>query len=154
MATPRLFLPNENRILDLFGATLHFKATASDTNGGYSVIDGAFDPGGFAPLPHSHDAEDESFYVLDGEFSFRIGESESVGRPGDLLVAARGVPHGFAASGDRRSRLLIIHSPSIEGFFIEMAKLSAAGPPEPATIGPVMQAWGMQLVSHTQAGMP
>jgi quercetin dioxygenase-like cupin family protein len=84
MATPRLFLPNENGILDLFGATLHFKATPSDTNGAYSVIDGAFDPGGFTPLPHAHDAEDESFYILDGEFSFRIGESESVGRPGDL----------------------------------------------------------------------
>ncbi|CAN5692871.1 hypothetical protein BH18CHL1_BH18CHL1_01160 [soil metagenome] len=55
--------------------------------------------------------------------------------------------HSFINVGDATARLLFVHSPGLEGFFIELSKLSQAGPPDAETIAAVMRKWGMEVAT-------
>jgi quercetin dioxygenase-like cupin family protein len=90
---------------------------------------------------HLHHAEDEAFYVLEGELTvIRDGEKIIAG-PGSYVFLPRGVPHGFRNNSDKSSKVLIHVIPGGEvgfvGMMLEMAipiqdrhKLPAATPPD------------------------
>ncbi len=147
MTGPVVLQPGDGRALVIFRATLTLKAISSETGGAYSLIEGAFEPGGFAPLPHIHRDQDESFYVLEGLFDFRVGGDIVRGAEGTFLLVPRGTMHSFINVGDTTARLLFVHSPGLEGFFIELSKLSQAGPPDAETIAAVMRKWGMEVAT-------
>lgn len=67
--------------------------------------------------------------------------------PGSFLLVPHGMVHTFSNAGDRPARLLIIHSPSFEGYFVELSRLSAAGAPDLAALGELMRKWGMEVVT-------
>jgi len=93
--------PGEGRaVWVLGGQLLTYKVTAEQTGGAYSLFEGTVPPGGGAP-PHIHHREDESFYVVDGEFEFsRDGETIKAG-PGSLVYVPRGSLHAFENVGGR-----------------------------------------------------
>jgi uncharacterized cupin superfamily protein len=64
------------------------------------------------PPPHSHTAEDDSFYVLDGELTLLFGDDELVAGPGTFVLVPPGVTHTFANRGDLAVRMLNIHAPA------------------------------------------
>lgn len=109
------------------------------------MVEGAFEPGGFAPLPHSHRDQDECFYVLEGEFDFRVGGETVRGTPGVFVLVPRGIRHSFVNAGQSTARLLFVHSPALEAFFIELAKLSEAGPSDRTKVRNLMDRWGMDV---------
>ena len=85
-----------------------------------SVIETAPGPGVSPPL-HSHDF-DETFYVMDGELTFRVRDEYLIVRPGQLAFAPRGVPHTYANLSDRPAHQLIICTPAgFERYFARMA---------------------------------
>ncbi|MBK9018058.1 MAG: cupin domain-containing protein [Saprospiraceae bacterium] len=47
------------------------------------------------PPPHTHQHEDETYYLLEGEMLFRIGEAEFVGKAGDFVFLPRQLRHEF-----------------------------------------------------------
>ena len=47
------------------------------------------------PPLHRHDF-DETFYILEGEITFQLGEERLTRRAGELAFAPRGVPHTYA----------------------------------------------------------
>ncbi len=59
--------------------------------------------------PHSHDDHVDSFYVLDGEVDFELGDETVRAGPGFYVAAPIGVTHGFRPIGP--ARLLNIHAP-------------------------------------------
>lgn len=95
------------------------------TGGVISLIDGTWLPGGFAPIPHVHRDEDESFYTLARQFEFRIGSDSVVADTGTLVFVPRGTLHGFKATGDQPARLLAWHTPGIGQFFLDLTDLGA-----------------------------
>ena len=60
-----------------------------------------------APL-HAHHADDEAWYVLEGELGFRLGDEEVVAGAGSALMASRGTPHTFWNAGDVEARYLLV----------------------------------------------
>jgi quercetin dioxygenase-like cupin family protein len=132
------------RTLDLYDVTIRIKTDSR--NGAFSLIEGVWQPGGFGPLAHIHKDEDESFYVLDGQFDFRVGEKHIRAETGAFLFVPRGTLHSFAAAGESPARLMFIHAPPLEGFFLELAELAKKGPPDPEKIGSLMGRWGMEAV--------
>jgi uncharacterized protein (TIGR03086 family) len=97
---------------------------------------------GSGPPTHVHVEHDEIWYVLDGQFTFAIGEQQFQAGPGALVVGPRGVPHTFRADTPH-SRMLDIHSPGgFERFFIQAgAPATALTPPEPTdTNGAMLRA--------------
>ena len=113
----------------IVGDTLTFKATAETTGGTLTAIECEAAPGG-GPPPHVHENEDESFYVLEGEFEILLSdELVRVGR-GDYAFVPRGTVHRFANVGEDVGRILILFTPGgPERFF------RAAGSPA-STDGP------------------
>ena len=63
-----------------------------------SVLELAFDPG-FNVHPHVHANGWTSFFVLDGEVEFTVGERVVNAGPGMWLSVPPGVEHGFRNSG-------------------------------------------------------
>jgi quercetin dioxygenase-like cupin family protein len=52
-----------------------FLATAKDTGGAFSLIHCYFRKG-FTPPPHYHTLEEESFFILEGEIDFHVGDTK------------------------------------------------------------------------------
>ena len=82
------------------------------------------------PEPHRHSREDEGFYILEGQYEFRVGTQVIKAGPGDFLFAPRNVPHTYKNVGTAPSRHLTIISPGgLESFFAERAALQKETPP-------------------------
>jgi quercetin dioxygenase-like cupin family protein len=71
------------------------------------------EPGFVGPAPHSHDDHIDSFYVLDGEPEFVMGDKTLRLCAGSFVAAPIGVAHTFANPGSQPARLLNTHAPSV-----------------------------------------
>lgn len=86
---------------------------------------------GSGPPRHVHVDQDELWYVLEGRFTFSLGDREFAVGAGEIVVGPRGVPHTFRAETER-SRLLDVHLPGgFERFFVR------AGRPATALVPPL-----------------
>ncbi len=84
-------------------------------------------PGDMPPL-HVHHAEDEGFYVLEGEVTiFQPGEQITL-RAGEFAMTPRGVPHVYRV-GDAPARALVTSAPGgFERFVAAVAALDDLSP--------------------------
>jgi quercetin dioxygenase-like cupin family protein len=126
--------PGEGRPVWFIKNLMVVKATVETTGGAYGLLESLIAPG-FSPPMHVHHCEDEAFYVLEGEFTFRCGERTFRGTPGSYIFLPRGVPHTFVVEGDRPGRLLTLISPGGgEMLFVEGGRPATAAtlaPPGP-----------------------
>jgi quercetin dioxygenase-like cupin family protein len=60
---------------------------------------------------HTHDAETDTFYVLEGELDFHVDGKTFRGGPGTFVAAPPGVVHTFGKSDAGPVRFLNIHAP-------------------------------------------
>jgi mannose-6-phosphate isomerase-like protein (cupin superfamily) len=74
------------------------------------------------PGLHAHAAEDDSFYILEGELTFTVDEAEIVAGVGTFVLVPPGVPHAFANRSDAVVRMVNVHAPA--GFDL---RLEASG---------------------------
>jgi quercetin dioxygenase-like cupin family protein len=72
---------------------------------------------GYGPDPHTHEIEVDSFYILEGELDFTLGDEVLRAGPGTFVSAPPGVVHGFKNPGPRRARFLNFHTPA--GGFVD-----------------------------------
>ncbi len=133
-------LSGEHRGLGI--SHIDFKLAPPDEQG-VLIIENVFHAKG-GPARHLHHAQDEWFMVLEGEFLFEVGEERMQLRPGDSLLAPRGVPHVWAFVGDGQGRILIAFLPAgrMESMFRQMFSANAMPPQDPA----LWAAHGLQLV--------
>jgi quercetin dioxygenase-like cupin family protein len=61
---------------------------------------------------HTHADQTDTFYVLEGEAEFLMGEETLRLGPGSYVAAPPGVVHGFRVAGDQELCLLNIHTPN------------------------------------------
>ncbi len=73
--------PGEGESVWVVGDLITLKLTSEDTGGAFSLFEGAIPPGG-GPPPHVQHREDESFYVMEGQFEFLVGEDTIPGGGG------------------------------------------------------------------------
>jgi quercetin dioxygenase-like cupin family protein len=101
------------------GDLYRFLVTGEETGGAYFVMEALVPPGG-GPPPHIHTREDETFYVLDGQVEFLLGEETIVAGPGDFVNVPRGTVHRFQNTGTETARLVLTFTPAgIEHWFEE-----------------------------------
>ena len=125
---------------------IRFRLTPAATGGSVSMFEFMVPPRARVPLPHSHDAYDETAYGLDGVITWTLDGRKIENRPGDVLFIPRGRVHGFENLGDVPARGLGVISPGILGpeFFQEVGDVvNAGGPPDPARIGEIMRRYGL-----------
>ncbi len=117
--TPTIRKPNKGRTIAVVGDVYRFMATSEDTNGKYAMWEAIVPPGG-GPPPHVHSREEESFYILDGEITFQIGEERVVATAGMFANMPVGTPHSFKNESSQPAKMIISIAPAgLEEMFFE-----------------------------------
>ena len=125
---PFIQMPGEGRVLDMGPFQMRVRAEASQTAGGFTLLE-AEEPPGFGPPLHVHDDAAEAFYVLEGEYVIFLGDDEQLCPAGSFIYVPPGVEHGFRV-GRVHSRKLNLYLPAaMVGYFEEIAAAQAVGSP-------------------------
>ena len=111
------------RSLWVLGEFVTYKVPSHQTGGAYALFEVATQPGTGPPL-HIHHREDESFYVLAGEYEFLIGRKILRVGAGSLLYVSKGTLHTHRGVGEGVGRMLVTQTPGglYERFFEEVGK--------------------------------
>ena len=111
-------------------------------------------PGSNVPPPHSHSANEELVYVLEGTLRYTVGSETRDLQAGTSMATPRGVVHAFSNPHAVVARALVINTPDIgPQYFREVASIiNAGGPPDRARLMATMQSFG--LVSAAPPGAP
>lgn len=105
---------------------------SKDTGGKFALLHG-FEVKGLEPPPHVHTREDESFYLLDGEINFIVGEQTYPAKKGHWMFLPRNIQHTFQVQTDHAEVLVHLSPGGFENYFIEMSEPARelAIPPKP-----------------------
>jgi quercetin dioxygenase-like cupin family protein len=110
------------------GGDIRIIVSGEQSSGALAAMEAVNAPGEGPPL-HVHNREDETVYVLEGEFRWKLGEELSVKGPGTFVFIPRGLQHTWQIVGDRPGRMLITFSPAgMEGFFARLSSLTEFDP--------------------------
>ncbi len=90
---------------------VEFLATSDDTPR-FNMALITISPRRDGPPPHTHAAEDDSFFVLEGELTFTADGEELVAGPGTFVLVPPGVEHTFSNRGDDVARFVNVHAPA------------------------------------------
>jgi quercetin dioxygenase-like cupin family protein len=114
--------------------TFSFLATGKDTGGAFSLIYCYFRKG-FTPPAHYHKLEDESFYLLEGEIDFYVGDKKVKTSAGEYIMLPRNIPHHFDLITETAKALMLITPAGFEIFFKEFGQPAKTLdlPPVPTT---------------------
>jgi mannose-6-phosphate isomerase-like protein (cupin superfamily) len=108
------------------------KAGGAHTAGALTVIEWSA-PVGFGPPRHVHHAEDEMFYVVEGEMVVECGGQRWTAGPGDFTFLPHGVPHVFVVSRGPVRGLQLTTPAGFEAFVEEVGRIpDGPGLPEPS----------------------
>jgi len=127
---------------------IRFLVESADSNGSASIFEVKVPAGSKMPVPHSHDAFEETVYGLEGVTSLTVdGQAHEV-RPGEAVCIPRGAVHGFDNRESKDAKFLAVSTPGVMSpdYFREVQEVlaaSAGGPPDPAKIGEVMRRHGL-----------
>src|SRR4051812_50079945 len=112
-------------------------ARAEDSAGELGVIEVGAGPDFPGPPLHHHDF-DETFYILDGELTFQLGDALRTAGPGEVVFAPRGAHHALANLSGAPARYLIICNPGGVERRVAPPPPGGGAPPQPGAPGPVL----------------
>lgn len=120
------------------------KVSGRDTGGALAVFEYVGqEPAG--PSYHLHLTQDEIFYVVAGEYLFKIDGEEFIARPGDTVFGPRQVPHTWRQLTPHGKLVYQVQpAGTLEQFFQAVSHLP--GPPTAAQMHALHLAHGMQVV--------
>jgi quercetin dioxygenase-like cupin family protein len=132
-----VILPDTGQVVpNPLGGRMVVKVRDEETGGAYSVHDNVIPAGTPGPRPHLHRDHDETFYVLEGTLTVRIGPRTVTAPAGSFVLIPRGIVHQPSNPGPEPVRVLLIFSPAgMDRFFVEAAERRLplqAAPTDPA----------------------
>ncbi|HEY7629666.1 MAG TPA: cupin domain-containing protein [Thermoleophilaceae bacterium] len=114
--------------LMFIGSRCRVLADAQSTDGRYGLVEMIEVPAGDMPPLHAHRNEDEGFLLLEGELSLFLPGREIALKPGEFVLAPRGIPHAYQV-GDAPARYLVVSLPcGFEEFVRDVAALDELTP--------------------------
>jgi quercetin dioxygenase-like cupin family protein len=128
--------------------SVHFLVEAADSKGSVSVFECFVPADSKMPVPHSHDAFEETIYGLEGVTTWTVDGRTLEISPGEAACIARGAVHGFDNRGNEDAKFLAISTPGVmtPDYFREIHDVLAStpgGPPDPAKVAEVMRRHGL-----------
>ena len=125
--------PGQGRSVDLGVVSMRVLADSeADTGGSFTLAEFSGDGAGPWTVPHLHRGFEESFFILDGAFTFTIGTQSLAATAGMYLLVPRDTRHGIVAA-DGGGRFLTLMVPGgLEKMFFELGTLSPNAIRDPA----------------------
>lgn len=123
----KLFARDEGKTLRVGRMTFHFKMTAEDTQGAYTVVEAHVPPDSGSGL-HRHWSFDEAALVIDGKFECHVDGEKRMLTAGESIYWPRGAIHKFQGVGPGNGRITFILSPGriFEEFFEQVSSSQVA----------------------------
>lgn len=131
--------------LSVFGVGVEILLGAPDTDGVFSTYRVTVPRGAGVPS-HVHQNEEETFYVLNGEFEFLCGEEIVALTAGGQIYLPRQMPHSILNVGTTTGQLLGVGTPAGHEEFFRDAALLGDGPPDFDAAAAVCRRHGMELL--------
>lgn len=131
--------------IDFGSLELRFLRDKHDTSGSLDMFEMTLSPEGRMPVPHYHEAWEETVYGVSGTVTYTVeGEAVDI-PPGAALFIPRGKVHGFDNRSSAPAICLCVLTPGVLGpeYFRELAALIVAGQPDPAQVHEVMLRHGL-----------
>jgi quercetin dioxygenase-like cupin family protein len=135
---------------------VRFLVDAEDSGGSVTVFECGVPAAANVPVPHSHDAFEETIYGLEGAAEWTVdGVVREVG-PGESLCIKRGSVHGFENRSDTDASFLAIATPGVFGpaYFSEIAEVVAAAAGGPPDLGAIREVMGRHGLSPARPVAP
>lgn len=110
---------------------LDLKISGSDTNGGFALFEQtSLTQGKGTPL-HVHPNQDEVFYVVEGEYYFKVGDDTFRLTTGDSIFLPRALPHAWTQLSEK-GKMTVLFQPAgkMEDFFTAVAALDHEPTPQ------------------------
>ena len=144
-------MPGEGKEVTLAGKPMTFLVTGDDTKH-TSMFDWTLPPG-FSTGLHVHRVQEETFYVLEGECEWQVGDQKVRAKPGTYLFIPPGVPHNIANASDKPARMIMtVSPPGHEHYFEELVTLVARShPPDAKAIAELRSRYDTVQVSALKA---
>lgn len=139
--------PQEQPVVKVGGLEIRYLVDGTLSGAGLGMFELLVPPGARVPPAHSHTANEEIAYVLEGVLRYSVdGDTCDLG-PGERMYTPRGAVHAFSNPHDRPARALIILTPDIGAqYFRDVAAVvGAPGGPDPAKMAAVMTRYGLVL---------
>lgn len=109
--SPIVRLPDEGRRYDMPAMSAVFHADGPETGDAYSVSEWRLKPRSDGPGPHSHEANDEIFRIVEGTMAVLVGDEWVDASAGSVIVVPAGVTHDFANRTDAPAALFNVFIP-------------------------------------------
>lgn len=123
---PIIVPAGEGKVLNVFGETITCKLYSEDTADAFSMYEVVTPPNGGPPL-HQHLKEDETCFVLEGDYEVHCGNRRFKVGANMVFLLPRDVPHTYRNLSKTSSRMLVISAPGgVEKFYEELSQ----APPE------------------------
>ena len=115
---------NEGRKLNIAGGEYRIIISGKETNGTYAIIEMTV-PIGAGPVPHSHPDFEETFFVLEGELTFKTENGSYTAQKGATVSIPKGwIIHNFKNNSNKTAKLLCTVVPAgLDDFFVEVNEL-------------------------------
>jgi len=111
---------------------------SEETGGHVAMIEIGASPERRKGPPLHHHEFDETFYMLEGELTFRLEDELFTRRAGQLAFAPRGVPHTYANLSGGHARALLVCTPAgFERYFDGIAARITGDEPPPEASKPI-----------------
>ena len=102
-------------------------------------------PAGTRSTHHLHHDSDEVVWVLEGEFTFKIGDEVFSGGPGTCAFLPRNVPHAWKSNGPETGRAVFLYTPGRTGRYIE-ERFERAQPLSDAERAHALERYGWEVI--------
>ena len=151
--TPAILTPEVQQAVWFLGALVRVRASGDATAGSLDVLEHQGERGYSSPL-HRHLAQEETFFVLDGELRVEVGGEAHAAGPGAVAFLPRQLPHAFVVTSPQ-ARFLTLHTPGGFDRFTLAAGTPAAGtttmppeevPPDPAVLAAMASSYGIEIM--------
>jgi quercetin dioxygenase-like cupin family protein len=151
-SVPAILTPEAQQAVWFLGALIRVRVGGDATGGTLAVLQHQGGRGYSSPL-HRHDADEETFLVLEGELRVEVdGQSRNAG-PGTAALLPRKLPHAFVVTSPQ-AVFLTIHTPAgFDQFTLEAGAAanateppSADLPPDPAALAAMASRYGIQIL--------
>ena len=151
---PAILTPEEQRAVWFLGALIRIRVGGGSTGGQLAILEHT-GPRGYSSPVHRHDADEEMFFILDGDVRVEISDHTFSAGPGTVAFLPRQIPHAFVVTSPK-ARLLTLHTPA--GFDeFTLAAGSAAHSPfgdppagesiaDPAALAAIAASYGIEIL--------
>jgi quercetin dioxygenase-like cupin family protein len=98
-------MPGEGKEVTLAGQPMAFLVTGEDSK--HTCMFEFTMPPAFSTGLHVHRVQEETFYVLEGECEWQVGDQLILAKPGTFLFIPPGVPHNIGNASDKPARMFL-----------------------------------------------